>query len=259
MSAKTIGFIGGGRITRVFLGGWRKAAAMPAKVVVSDIDAQALARIKESVGEGAIICNDNAAAMGQDVVFLALHPPAIPDALAGLQGSIRPTSILVSLAPKLTMVRLSDLLGGFDRLVRVIPNAPSIVGAGFNPVAFSSSLTPADRGLVTDLLSPLGEVYETKEENLEAFAVLTGMGPTYFWPLLYELVALGESFGLTSTEATAGTRQMLAGTVATMFDSGLDAKAVQDLIPVKPLADVEQMILEAYRTKLKAVFEKIRP
>ena len=259
MSAKTIGFIGGGRITRVFLGGWRKAGTMPAKVVVGDIDAQALARIKESFGTVETVCDDNAAAMGQDVVFLALHPPAIADALAKLQVSIRPTATLVSLAPKLTMARLSGILGGFDRLARVIPNAPSIVGAGFNPVAFSSSLTPADRGLVKDLLSPLGDVYETKEEKLEAFAVLTGMGPTYFWPLLYELVGLGESFGLTPTEATAGTRQMLAGTVATMLDSGLDAKAVQDLIPVKPLADVEQMILDAYRTKLKAVFEKIKP
>jgi len=259
MSAKTIGFIGGGRITRIFLGGWRKAGTMPANVVVGDIDAQALARIKESFCTVKIFCDDNAAAMGQDVVFLALHPPAIADALAKLQVSIRPTSTLVSLAPKLTMAKLNAVLGGFDRLVRVIPNAPSIVGAGFNPVAFSSSLTPADRGLVKDLLSPLGDVYETKEEKLEAFAVLTGMGPTYFWPLLYELVALGESFGLTPTEATAGTRQMLAGTVATMLDSGLDAKAVQDLIPVKPLADVEQMILDAYRTKLKAVFEKIKP
>jgi pyrroline-5-carboxylate reductase len=259
MTAKTIGFIGGGRITRVFLGGWRKAETMPAKVVVSDIDAQALARIKESFGAVEIACDDNAAAMGQDVVLLALHPPAIPDALGKLQGCVRPASILVSLAPKLTLAKLSGLLGGFDRLVRVIPNAPSIVGAGFNPVAFSSRLTSADRVLVKDLLSPLGEVYETAEEKLEAFAVLTGMGPTYFWPLLYELVALGESFGLTPTEASAGMRQMLAGTVATMFDSGLDAKAVQDLIPVKPLADMEQMILDAYRTKLKAVFEKIKP
>jgi len=259
MTAKTIGFIGGGRITRILLGGWRKAGKMPAKVVVSDIDAQALARIKESFGTVESVCDDNAAAMGQDVVFLALHPPAIADALAKLQVSIRPTATLVSLAPKLTMARLSGILGGFDRLARVIPNAPSIVGAGFNPMAFSSSMTPADRGLVKDLLSPLGDVYETKEEKLEAFAVLTGMGPTYFWPLLYELVALGESFGLTSTEATVGTRQMLAGTVATMLDSGLNAKAVQDLIPVKPLADVEQMILDAYRTKLKAVFEKIKP
>ena len=44
-----------------------------------------------------------------------------------------------------------------------------------------------------------------------------------------------------------------------MFDSGLDASAVQDLVPVKPLADVEQTMLDAYRTKLKAVFEKIKP
>ena len=28
------------------------------------------------------------------------------------------------------MTKLSGILGGFDRLVRMIPNAPSIVGAG---------------------------------------------------------------------------------------------------------------------------------
>ncbi len=49
------------------------------------------------------------------------------------------------------------------------------------------------------------------------------------------------------------------GTMATMADSGLDARAVQDLVPVKPLADIESSILEAYRSKLKAVFEKIKP
>lgn len=29
MSDKTVGFIGGGRITRVFLGGWTRAGHMP--------------------------------------------------------------------------------------------------------------------------------------------------------------------------------------------------------------------------------------
>ena len=85
------------------------------------------------------------------------------------------------------------------------------------------------------------------------------MGPTYFWPTLYELVALGESFGLDRSEAATAVKQMLAGTVATMLESGLDAAAVQDLVPVKPLADLEQTILDAYRMKLKAVYEKIKP
>ena len=74
------------------------------------------------------------------------------------------------------------------------------------------------------------------------------MGPTYFWPLLYELIALGESFGLSRSEAESAVQHMLSGTVNTMLESGLSAGGVQDLVPVKPLADVEQMILEAYRT-----------
>lgn len=77
--------------------------------------------------------------------------------------------------------------------------------------------------------------------------------------MLYELTALGESFGLNQSEAESAVRDMLSGAVNTMLESGLNAGEVQDLVPVKPLADVEQMILEAYRTKLKAVFEKIKP
>ena len=65
------------------------------------IEHQAL-RFADQLLYDAIDCagtpDDNAAAMGQDVVFLALHPPAIADALAKLRGSMRPTATLVSLA-----------------------------------------------------------------------------------------------------------------------------------------------------------------
>ncbi|MGI6417683.1 MAG: pyrroline-5-carboxylate reductase family protein [Thermoguttaceae bacterium] len=259
MSSKTVGFIGGGRIVRVFLGGWRKAGKLPGTVVVSDTDSHVIETIKREFSTVDTLCDGNLTAMEQDIVFLAVHPPVIADVLAKLKNVPKSTTILISLAPKFTMGRLTEILGGFNRLARMIPNAPSIVGEGFNPMAFSASLTEFDREIVRDLLAPLGECLETEERKLEAFAVLTGMGPTYFWPLLYELVALCESFGLSESEAIAGLRQMLAGTVATMSDSGLGAEAVQDLVPVKPLADVVPSILDAYRTKLSAVFDKIKP
>ena len=41
MNHISVGFIGGGRITRVFLGGWTKAHTVPATVVVSDTDQRA--------------------------------------------------------------------------------------------------------------------------------------------------------------------------------------------------------------------------
>jgi len=259
MNGESIGFVGGGRITRVFLSGWRRAGKLPAAIVVSDVDPQVLGRLKQSFGSIDAVGADNAAAVRQDVVFIALHPPLIGDALTQAKSALRPESIVVSLAPKLTMAKLSGLLDGFRRLVRVIPNAPSTVGAGFNPMAFSEDVPSGDRSRIKGLLSPLGECRETPEDKLEAYAVLSGMGPTYFWPMLYELVALGESFGLDRSEASMAVKHMLAGTVAAMLESGLDAAAVQDLVPVKPLADLEQTILEAYRTKLKAVYEKIKP
>ena len=45
MSEKTIGFIGGGRITRILLGGWAKAGKLPSEIAVSDPDAESLSRL----------------------------------------------------------------------------------------------------------------------------------------------------------------------------------------------------------------------
>ena len=43
MSNKSIGFIGGGRVTRIFLEGWKRANDLPANIVVSDCNSESLA------------------------------------------------------------------------------------------------------------------------------------------------------------------------------------------------------------------------
>ncbi|OQB94702.1 MAG: hypothetical protein BWX86_01412 [Verrucomicrobia bacterium ADurb.Bin122] len=39
MHTPAIGFIGGGRITRIFLAGWARAGQLPARIVVADPNA----------------------------------------------------------------------------------------------------------------------------------------------------------------------------------------------------------------------------
>ena len=79
------------------------------------------------------------------------------------------------LAPKFTVGKLTELLGGFARVARVIPNAPSVVNFGFNPVAFAPVLGANHKREISELLAPLGECPEVAEEKLEAYAVLTAM------------------------------------------------------------------------------------
>jgi pyrroline-5-carboxylate reductase len=258
MSDTSVGFVGAGRVVRIFLTGWLHAGTMPNRVVLFDTNLAVSAAL--SALHGAIeVSPDAAGAAGQDVVFLAVHPPAIAEAVATIKASLRPDGLLVSLAPKVTIAGLTGLLGGFDRIARVIPNAPSIAGQGYNPVAFGPSLHSGDRSCIGSLLSNLGEFPEVDEGQLEAYAILSAMAPTYFWPQFYELIALGESFGLTRDGALAAVEKMVLGTVVTMTQSGLSSTEVLDLVPVKPMADDVATLVSAYREKLASLMEKMRP
>jgi pyrroline-5-carboxylate reductase len=52
---------------------------------------------------------------------------------------------------------------------------------------------------------------------------------------------------------------MLAGSVSTMFQSGLSPSAVMDLVPVKPLAQQEPQIAQTYKDVLVALHARIAP
>jgi len=258
MSNKTIGFIGGGRITRIFLEGWKRANFLPATIVASDCNTETLAKLK-AIFPSVTTSAQGAAAASQDVVFLAVHPPVMAEVAAGIKGHLKPGALVVSLAPKFTLAKLTELLGGFTRLARVIPNAPSVVNFGFNPVAFAPALTPADKAELTALLSPLGECPEVAEGKLEAYAILTAMGPTYLWFQLQALREVAAGFGLSDAEIAPALKRMVCGGARTLLESGLNPADVMDLIPVKPLAEMEPQVTEMYRTRLPALYQKIKP
>ena len=259
MITKSLGFVGGGRITRIFLEGWKRAGMLPGKIVVSDTNADTLAGLKARFPDIQAVLGDNASPAAQDVVVLAVHPPVMVEAAAAIQGKVKGGAVVVSLAPKFTIAKLTGLLGGFARVARLIPNAPSAVNFGFNPVCFGAALAPADKSEITGLLAPLGECPEVAEAKLEAYALLTAMGPTYFWFQLQALREIAASLGLTDAETAPAMKRMVCGGARTLLESGLTPGEVMDLIPVKPLAEMEPQVTDMYRTRLPALFQKIKP
>jgi pyrroline-5-carboxylate reductase len=258
MSNTSVGFVGGGRVARIFLEGWTRAAKFPASIIVSDPNPEALAKLKARFASVTATA-DTLPAAGQSVVFLAVHPPVMAEVAARIKGALKPDAVVVSLAPKFTLAKLTELLGGFPRLARVIPNAPSVVDFGFNPVCFAAALAANERAAVFELLRPLGECPEVAESKLEAYALLTGMGPTYLWFQLQALREVAVGFGLTEAEVAPALKRMVCGGARTLLESGLTAAEVMDLIPVKPLAEMEAQVSEMYRTRLPALFQKIKP
>ncbi len=258
MQGQTVGFVGAGRVARIILGGLKKAGRMPAKIVASDINADVLNQLQSAFPEIQTALNNNPEAAAQDLVFLGLHPPALPGSLAEIKDCLKPGAIVISLAPKLSIAKLTEGLAGFNRVVRVIPNAASIIGEGYNPTAFSEALSIEEKADVRRLLSLLGKCPEVAEDKLEAYAIVTAMGPTYLWFQWNELRSLGESFGMSAGEAETGVAEMVAGAVKTLIGSGLSAEEVMDLIPVKPLGEEETNIRAMYRARLEPLYRKLK-
>ncbi len=253
----TIGFIGGGRVTWLLLQALKEKQALPKKIIVTDPNEAALAKVR-SIAPQAIECHAaNPKALEAELNFLAVHPPAVAPVLQELRGKLAPSAILVSLVPTVTMASLSQQLDGFSRLARMIPNAPSLIHQGYNPVAFAPPFAATEKTALLGLFRQWGEAPEVDEKKLEAYAILTGMGPTYFWFQWLELQRLGREFGLSEPELSQALPAMLHGATELLFHSGLPAEQVMDLIPVHPLKNDEDAIRQIFAGKLSALHRKL--
>lgn len=251
----SIAFIGAGRVARILMGGWRHAKIPPRDFIVFDTNPDAVAALQSvfpSVRAASL-----AECLAADLVFCALHPPATLELLGNVAGQLRASAVFCSLAPKIKLATLQEKLDGFGRLVRMNPNAPSIVGSGYNPVVFAAGLPEPERVALSRLLGHLGQCPEVAEELLETYAVISAMGPTYFDFQFAEVRNLAESFGLSPEGAREALAAMLHGTVDMLFSGTLGSNEVFDLVPVRPMAEHEAEIRQMFRQRLGTIFAKL--
>ncbi|NCB09905.1 MAG: hypothetical protein EOM73_17330, partial [Bacteroidia bacterium] len=109
MKTTSLGFIGGGRITRIFNQGFQNAGIEFASVKVFDTNPETLEKLVQVFPqiEKAGTVED---AAGQQVVFVAVHPPVVMETLQKIKDSVSETATVVSLAPKITLEKMAAVL-----------------------------------------------------------------------------------------------------------------------------------------------------
>ena len=251
---RTIGFVGGGRVTRFLLEGWKRGAKTQPVVRVADCNADVLAALKRDFPAIAAVSAAEAAA---DLVILAVHPPVMKDVMAAIKPHVRPTATVLSLAPKVTAAAIVGALG-VARVVRMVPNAPCAIGKGYNPVAYGKGVDAETKVSLMALFAPWGETVEVAERDLEAYAVISAMGPTYMWFQWQKIRELAMTFGLDGAAADRAILKTVEGAAECLLASGRAPEKVMDMIPVKPLKDDEATWMAAYGAKLSGLYDKIK-
>jgi len=257
MELKSLGFIGGGRITKIILQSLANKQIELPSVLVCDTNAEVLKALRKLFPK--IQINDSCELTAkQEIVFIALHPPVIMETLEQIKASVPDKTQVVSLAPKISIEKVASKLAT-KKIARMIPNATSYINEGYNPVSFSAEYSSDEKQSLLQVLRILGKTFEVEESKLEAYAMVSAMLPTYFWFQWEKMAEIAEKTGLSAGEAKKTIKETLERSLSLFYESGLTPDEVIDLIPVKPIGEKEEEIKTIYESMLMGLFEKIRP
>ena len=204
-----LGFLGTGKMGTAICKGLTDTGTWPAADICgADIAPAARHAFKQKTGAKAV---ENAADMvaQSDAVVVAVKPQIAERVLTPL-ASLLGNKLVISIAAGIPLAKLTNWVG-HNRVVRVMPNTPMMIGCGAAVFCCENEVTASDRGIVETILGAVGVVLEMPEQNMDAVTALSGSGPAYVFELMQALIDAAVALGLQPEDARRLTAHTVAG------------------------------------------------
>jgi pyrroline-5-carboxylate reductase len=163
-----------------------------------------------------------------DAVLLVVKPQDMGAVLSEIKSSINPAAVIVTFAAGKSLGFVSSALVSNNPVVRVMPNTPTLVGAGMAAASFGASVNKVEKDFVMGFLAATGKVIEVEEALQDAVTATSGSGPAYFFAFVEAMVAGAQSLGLSQADATALTVQTIIGAAKLLDESGKSATTLRE-------------------------------
>ena len=205
-----IAFVGGGNMAGALIGGLLAKGFAASDLSVIEVIPQARenlsSRYKVHVSDSA-----DSRTFGADTIVLAEKPQDMRSAVASLKGKLD-AQLVISIAAGIRLEDLSRWLGGYKKLVRVMPNTPALVGAGISGLYAGADVSADERSRAESILNAVGKTVWVGEESLiDPVTAVSGSGPAYVFYFIESLEKAGVELGLTPEAARTLAIQTFVG------------------------------------------------
>lgn len=188
-----ITFIGGGNMATALIAGLARQPGIAIHVV--DPNADALARLARQYGAGTSNTID-AAVRDSDVVVLAVKPQQMREVAATLAPQLD-RQLVLSIAAGIRSRDLARWLGGYEAIVRTMPNTPALIGMGVTGMAAQPGVSAAQRDAADAVMRAVGKtVWLDDEAQIDAVTAVSGSGPAYVFFFLEAMQEAARAMGL---------------------------------------------------------------
>ena len=217
MKQKKLAVVGGGQMGRALVGGLLAGKVLTAEqICLVEPAAESRTWWQEQHPQVETAELDVAVA-ASDAVLLAVKPNILPLVTAHADKSWQ-AKLIISIAAGISLDQLREWIGS-ERVVRVMPNTPSLIGQGASAYCCHGEVTQADRLWIQETLQCVGMAIEVEESQMDAVTGLSGSGPAYVCMMIEAMADGGVLAGLPrgvalalATQTVLGTAKMIAET-----------------------------------------------
>ena len=214
-----ITFIGGGNMASAMIGGLIRKRWPRRSIEVVEIDSAARQRIARALKVKAHAALD-AKAVRSGCVVLAVKPQQAREVARALGPQLR-SQLVVTIAAGIRVRDLARWLGGYERIVRVMPNTPALALAGISGLYAHPAVSARERAAAQKILGAVGTtLWLEREEDLDAITAVSGSGPAYVFYFIEALERAARELGLTADAARRLALETFAGAARLVAHTG---------------------------------------
>lgn len=234
-----IGFIGCGKMGQAILTGLLSKSNMEKNIVrVSAKTETTLTKVKELFGVETTT-NNKEIGKWADIIVIAVKPDLHKEVIEEIRTVISFNTIVVTIAAGITLQFLEQLFERQVKVVRAMPNTPSLVGEGMTALCFHHLVLNDERERVSHIFESLGKVEVFPESLMNSVPAISGSSPAYVYMMIEALADGAVKQGLARDKSYRMAAQAVLGAAKMVLETGLHPGVLKDQVCTPGGATIE--------------------
>lgn len=225
-----IGFIGCGNMGHAMMWGMLSSGKVkPSDVLISTKTLASKVNLQKKYGVGVADKNVEVA-MISDVIFLAVKPQYYEEVIEEIKPALWDNKILVSIAPGKTLEWLEEKVGKRMKIVRAMPNTPSMVKEGMTGICGNDLVTASELDLICKLFGAFSKTELVSENIMDVVTAVSGSSPAYVFMFIEAMADAAVEGGMQRAQAYTFAAQAVLGSAKMVLETDMHPGQLKDMV-----------------------------
>ncbi|AIN96582.1 pyrroline-5-carboxylate reductase [Leishmania panamensis] len=229
MAAQKIGFLGCGNMGECIMAGLLKANVLRSEnTFICNRTAATNEHLVSTYGVNSVCAAE--LTERSDIIMLGVKPYGIVPVLEMIKDNITQCKLIISMAAGVPISTIENHCPPNTKVLRVMPNIPSLVGEGVISVTSNSAVTSDDEAAVVKFFSAIGKVYVVAESAIHGVVGVAGSSPAYVFMFMEALSDGAVRGGIPRGQSYEMAAQAVLGAAKMLQESGKTPGALKDMV-----------------------------